>query len=317
MDPLWGIINKIMKSISILGIYVADLVFFADKIPLIGETVLGHEHVVGPGGKGSNQAVAAARAGGKVSFISKIGNDQYGQKALKMYKESNIDYSNVVVSKEYATGAAGIMVNKLTGENAINVVPGAAGKITKDDIDQASSAIKESSIFLTQLEAPIDAVEYALEIASSNKVTTILNPAPAAKLQDKTLGLVDYFAPNETEAKYYVNHNVESQDDVKKAASQLLDKGIKNVIITLGDRGAYFANVKESFHVNAFDLRNKVLDTTGAGDGFVAGFAVGIMEGKSTKEAIQFANALAGLSTTKIGTAQSMPNRLEIDSFND
>ena len=136
-----------MSDISILGIFVADISFSGDKIPSSGETILGDSYNIGPGGKGCNQAIAISRLGGKVSFISKIGNDQYGQKALKMYKESNIDYSNVVVSKEYATGAAGIMVNKLTGENAINVVPGAAGKITKDDIDQASSAIKESSIF--------------------------------------------------------------------------------------------------------------------------------------------------------------------------
>ena len=122
-----------MNSISILGIYAADLVFFGDKIPKIGETVLGKEHIVGPGGKGSNQAVGAAKAGGKVNFISKVGNDQYGQVAIKMYKELNIDFSNVVISDEYATGVAGIMVNKQTGENAITVVPGAAGKITKDD----------------------------------------------------------------------------------------------------------------------------------------------------------------------------------------
>ena len=205
-----------MESISILGIYVVDLVFFANKIPGRGETVLGQDHIIGPGGKGSNQAVAAAKAGGKIYFISKIGDDKYGQIALQMYKDSNIDTSNVIVSKQYATGAAGIMVNKQTGENAITVVPGAAGKITKNDIDQASSTIKQSSIFLTQLEAPVEAVEYAVEIANSHKVTTILNPAPAAKLQDKTFGLVDYFMPNETEASFYVNHKVESYKDAKK-----------------------------------------------------------------------------------------------------
>ena len=122
-------------SISILGIYVADLVFFADKIPVQGESVLGQEHVIGPGGKGSNQSVAVAKAGGKVNFISKIGNDSYGEMALKMYKESNIDISNIIISKDYKTGAAGILVNKQTGENAITVVPGAAGKITKEDIN--------------------------------------------------------------------------------------------------------------------------------------------------------------------------------------
>ena len=304
-----------MTSISILGIYVADLVFYADKIPLHGESVLGQEHVIGPGGKGSNQAVAVAKAGGKVDFISKIGNDQYGEMALQMYKESNVNISNVIISNDHTTGAAGILVNKQTGENAIIVVPGAAGKITKEDIDQASDTIKKSSIFLTQLEAPIDVVEYAIEIANSNNVTTILNPGPAAKLQDNTFKLIDYFTPNETEASFYVNHKVETQEDLKKATNQLLDRGIKNIIITLGDKGAYFSNNNENFMIDAFDLRNKVVDTTGAGDAFNAGLAVALTEGKNIKKAIQFANAVGGLSTTKIGTAKSMPLREEIDNL--
>ena len=156
-----------------------------------------------------------------------------------MYEESNIDYSNVIVSEEYATGVAGIMVNKQTGENAINVVPGAAGKILNKDIDQAADSIKQSSIFLTQLEVPTEVVEYAIEIAHSHKVATILNPAPATKLQDKTFKLIDYFIPNESEASFYVNHKVETQEDAKNAANQLLKKGVKNVIITLGEKGVY------------------------------------------------------------------------------
>ena len=232
-----------------------------------------------------------------------------------MYKESNVDTSNVIISKDYKTGAAGILVNKQTGENAITVVPGAAGKITKEDIDQASDTIKQSSIFLTQLEVPIEVVEYAIEIAKSNNVTTILNPGPAAKLQDKTFKLIDYFTPNETETSFYVNHKVETQEELKKASNQLLEKGIKNIIITLGDKGAYFANNNESFMVDAFDLKNKVVDTTGAGDAFNAGLAVALTEGKNIRQAIQFANAVGGLSVTKIGTAKSMPVREEIDNF--
>jgi len=304
-----------MKSISILGIYVEDLVFFANTIPVTGETVLGDDHVIGPGGKGSNQAVAAAKAGGKVSFISKIGKDQYGKKALEMYEESNINYSNVIVSEEYATGAAGIMVNKQTGENAINVVPGAAGKISKKDIDKSLDTIKKSKIFLTQLEVPIGVVEYAIEIASSYKVTTILNPAPAAKLKEKIFSMIDYFTPNETEASFYVNHKIETQEDAKKAANQLIDRGVRNVIITLGEKGAYFANEKEKFYTNAYDFDERVVDTTGAGDGFNAGLAVALSEDKKISKAIQFANALAGLSTTKVGTAKSMPTRTEINKL--
>tara|TARA_Y100000590_G_scaffold468220_1_gene650047 strand:- start:1867 stop:2784 length:918 start_codon:yes stop_codon:yes gene_type:complete len=304
-----------MKYISILGIYVADLVFFGNKIPIRGETVLGEKFVIGPGGKGSNQAIAAAKAGGKVNFISKIGNDQYGQMALKMYKEFNINSSKVLVSNEYSTGAAGILVNKMTGENAINVVPGAAGKITKEDIDQSSEIIKNSSIFLTQLEPPIEVVEYAIEVAKSYNITTILNPAPAVKLKDKTLNLIDYFTPNETEASFYVNHKVETKEEAKQAANKLLDKGIKNVIITLGEKGAYFANNKENFMSEAFVLKNKIVDTTGAGDAFNAGLAVALTENKNIEESIRFANAVGALSTTKIGTAKSMPLREEIDNL--
>ena len=166
--------------ISILGIFVADLAFFAEKIPIEGETVIGNKYVIGPGGKGSNQAVAAAKAGAKTNFISKIGDDQFGSMAKKIYDQSGVDYSHVIISKEHSTGAAGILVNN-EGQNAINVVPGAAGALTADDIDAASNVIIESSIFLTQLEAPKDVVYYALKIAKENNVTTILNPAPASK----------------------------------------------------------------------------------------------------------------------------------------
>ncbi|PPR40704.1 MAG: Ribokinase [Alphaproteobacteria bacterium MarineAlpha5_Bin12] len=305
-----------MKSISVLGIYAADLVFFGEKIPITGETILGTNHMIGPGGKGSNQAVAIAKAGGNVNFISKIGNDQYGKMAKELYSESGVNIANLTISEEYSTGVAGIMVNKKTGENAINVVPGAAGKITKNDIDKASQTIKESGIFLTQLEAPLDVVEYAIEIASSNNIDVILNPAPATKIQDKIFPLINYFTPNETEAAFYAGHKVETKEDAARASSKLLEKGIKNVIVTLGEKGAYFANKKEDFFIPAFALGNKVIDTTGAGDGFVGGLAVALTEGKNMKDAIKFANALAGLSTTKFGTAQSMPKRLEIDNFN-
>ena len=169
-------------SISILGIFVADLVFFGEKIPVEGETILGKNFVIGPGGKGSNQAVAAAKAGSKTFFISKIGDDQFGSMATEIYENSGVDYSNVIISKDHSTGAAGILVNEGTGANAINVFPGAAGAITIEDIDKAEEAIKNSSIFLTQLEAPKDVVTYALKKAHSLNVKTILNPAPAAEI---------------------------------------------------------------------------------------------------------------------------------------
>ena len=303
-----------MKSISILGIYVADLIFFGDTVPVTGETILGKKYDIGPGGKGSNQAVAAAKAGAKTFFISKIGDDQFGTMAKKIYEDVGVDYSKVIISKEYSTGAAGILVNN-KGQNAINVVPGAAGALTTEDIDAASSVIKESSIFLTQLEAPKDVVYYALKIAKENNVTTVLNPAPASEIDKDIFPLIDYFTPNEIEASFYVNYKVENEEDANKASLQLLKQGIKNVIITLGDKGAFFANDRENFHIKAMNLGAKVVDTTGAGDAFNAGFAVALAEDKNIKDSIKFANITAGLSTTKIGTAKSMPLREEIDNL--
>ena len=303
-----------MKSISILGVYVADLAFFSDEIPIVGETIIGKEYFIGPGGKGSNQAVAAAKAGVKTFFISKIGDDQFGSMAKKIYDEAGVDYSKVIISKKHATGAAGILINK-KGQNAINVVTGAGGALTNGDIDHALSTITTSSVFLTNLEVPKEVVCYALKIAKSNNVPTILNPAPASEINEDIFPLIDYFTPNETEASFYANHKVENEDDAKKASQQLLQLGIKNVIITLGDKGAYFANNKESLHINAMNLGEKVVDTTGAGDAFNAGFAVALTEDKNIKDSIAFANITAGLSTTKIGTAKSMPLRYEIDKL--
>tara|TARA_B100000700_G_scaffold325833_1_gene435670 strand:+ start:1637 stop:2554 length:918 start_codon:yes stop_codon:yes gene_type:complete len=304
-----------MSSISILGIYVADLVFFGKKIPIEGETILGNNFVIGPGGKGSNQAVAAAKAGVKTYFISKIGDDQFGEMATKIYDEAKVDYSNVIISREHSTGAAAIMVNEESGANAINVFPGAAAAITNADIDKAENIIKDSKIFLTQLEAPKETVLYAIKKAHSLGVKTVLNPAPAAEIDKSIFPFIDYFTPNETEASFYVGHAVNSNDDASRAASKLLDMGIKNVIITLGEKGAYFANANETFSSPIANLSNPVVDTTGAGDAFNAGFAVALTENKSIKDAISFASATAGLSTTKIGTANSMPNRDEIDKI--
>ena len=303
-----------MNKLSILGIFVADLAFFG-KIPKVGETILGQDFVVGPGGKGSNQSVAAARAGASIDFITKVGDDDYGKMAFRIYKETNVGSDFVYVSKQHNTGVAAILLNKDTGENAISVVPGAAGALTIEDIDNAKEVITNSSIFLTQLEAPIDVVFYALKIAKENNVTTILNPAPAAKLDPSVFPLIDYFTPNETEASFYVNHDVETHEDAEKAAMQLLEKGIKNVVITLGEKGAFFANSEEKFSLPIANLSNPVVDTTGAGDAFNAGFAAALTEGQNIKDALKFASATAGLSTTKIGTANSMPSREEIDKL--
>ena len=267
------------------------------------------------GGKGSNQAVAAAKAGAKTYFISKIGDDQFGSMAKKIYDKSGVDYSNVIVSKEHSTGAAGILIDEKSGANSINVVPGAAGALTIHDIDKASESIKNSSIFLTQLEAPKEVVFHSIKKANQHSVTTILNPAPATSINKEIFSMIDYFTPNETEASYYVNHPVETLDDAKQASKKILEMGVKNVIITLGEKGAYFENEQENFTVAVANLNNPIVDTTGAGDAFNAGLAVALAEGKNIKESLNFASATAGISTTKLGTANSMPLRDEIEKI--
>ena len=303
-----------MKSLSILGIFVADLAFFG-KIPTKGETVLGDDFVVGPGGKGSNQAVAAGKAGADVSFISKIGNDNYGQMAKKIYSETNVKTENLFVTEDKNTGVAAILLNKETGDNAISVVPGAAGALTIEDINTAEEEIKNASFFLTQLETPLETTIHALKVAKRNNVTTILNPAPAATLPKDLFPLIDYFTPNESEASFYANKEIKNQDDAKNSSKDLLDLGIKNVVITLGENGVYFENKDISHFVPALSLGDKVVDTSGAGDAFNGAFAAALCEDKDIKDAIVFANTFAGISTTRIGTANSMPSREEIDKL--
>mgnify|MGYP001157176657 FL=1 len=303
-----------MNKLSILGIFVADLAFFG-KIPKVGETILGENFVVGPGGKGSNQSVAAGKAGASIDFITKVGDDDYGKMAFQIYKETNVGSDFVYVSKEHNTGVAAILLNKDTGENAISVVPGAAGALTIEDIDNAKEVIINSSIFLTQLEAPMDVVVHALKIAKENNVTTILNPAPAAKLDSSVFPLVDYFTPNESEASFYVTGDIANKDDAEKYGQDFLDLGIRNLLITLGDQGVYFQNEKEKHFESALDLGSKVIDTSGAGDAFSGAFATALCEEKSISDSIKFANVFAGISTTRIGTANSMPTREEIDKI--
>ena len=175
--------------------------------------------------------------------------------------------------------------------------------------------IINSSIFLTQLEAPMDVVCYALKMAKENNVTTILNPAPAAKLDKEIFSLIDYFTPNETEASFYIDGEINTVEDAKKYATQILDLGIKNALITLGEKGVYFANKDANHFEPSLDLQNKVVDTSGAGDAFNGAFATALCEGQSVNEAIKFANCYAGISTTRIGTANSMPSREEIDKI--
>jgi len=304
-----------MSSICVFGVFVADLCFFADKIPIKGETVLGKNHIVGPGGKGSNQAIAAARLGGNVNFITKIGDDQNAKMALKLYEEAGINTDSIIQDPNQSTGVAGIMINEKTGDNAINIVPGAAGSISNEDIDNNIEFIKKSEIFLTQLETPNEVTSYALNRAKETGSITIFNPAPASDIKENDFKCIDYFTPNETEASFYLGKKVESKTEIEESAKIFLEKGVKNIIITLGPKGLYFANSQESFFIDVYSLKDKVIDTTGAGDAFNGAFAYALSNKLKIKDALEFANKVAGISTTRVGAANAMPNLDEVEVY--
>ena len=304
-----------MSSICVFGVFVADLCFFADKIPIKGETVLGKNHIVGPGGKGSNQAIAAARLGGNVNFITKIGDDQNAKMALKLYKEAGINTDSIIQDPNQSTGVAGIMINEKTGDNAINIVPGAAGSISNEDIDNNIEFIKKSEIFLTQLETPNDVTSYALNRAKETGSITIFNPAPASDIKESDFKCIDYFTPNEAEASFYLGKKVESKTEIEESAKIFLEKGVKNIIITLGPKGLYFANSEESFFIDVYSLKDKVIDTTGAGDAFNGAFAYALSNKLKIKDALEFSNKVAAISTTKAGAANAMPKLDEVEVY--
>ena len=303
-----------MSSICIFGVFVADLCFFGNKIPERGETVLGNNHLVGPGGKGSNQAIAASRLNGEVYFITKVGKDTHADMAFSLYKEAGVNTRNVIQDPSISTGVAGIMIDE-NGHNAINIVAGAAAHLKNEDIDKSLDTIKDSKIFLTQMETPDLTTMYALKKAKENNCLTILNPAPARTINENDFKLLDFFTPNESEAEFYLNKKIETNEDVKNAAKEFLNRGVKNIIITLGKKGIYFANEDDEYFVDALKLKDEVVDTTGAGDAFNGAFAVALANKLKNKDALIFANKVAGISTTRLGAASSMPTLKEVDNY--
>ncbi|MFM0048129.1 ribokinase [Caballeronia grimmiae] len=300
-------------SVVILGIYVTDLAFRAQRMPLLGETVTGSAFAMGPGGKGSNQAVAAARAGADVIFCTRIGNDAFGKIAQATWAAEGIT-SRATVIDEAATGAAHIYVDENTGSNAIIVASGAAGTLGPQDVDAIEADIARAAVFVTQLEQPIPAARRGLELARKHGVTTVFNPAPALPLSDDIFPLCDYITPNETEAAALTGIAVSSVDDARRAAAILLSKGARAAIITLGEAGALLHTASESVLVPAFDC-GRVVETAGAGDGFTGGFAAALARGDSPIDAVRFGCALASISVTRAGTAPSMPRLEEINAL--
>ncbi|MDE0521137.1 MAG: ribokinase [Boseongicola sp.] len=298
-------------EIVILGVFVADTSYRAERMPRIGETILGNSFVLGPGGKGSNQAVAAARAGGNVHFVTRLGKDAFADIALETWRSAGVTPVVTQHSDSY-TGAAFIFVDDRTGDNAIIVSPGAAREISVEDVEARRTLIESASILVTQLEQPIDAAFRALEIARGAAVRTILNPAPAADLPSGMLSLCDFVTPNESEAEGLTQIPVANVEDADRAADAILAAGAEAAIITLGEHGALYKDVSGSVHVPAVTV-GEVVETTGAGDAFNGGFATALAEGQTPVDAVRFACAAAGISVTRPGTAPSMPSRREID----
>ncbi|MER8899878.1 ribokinase [Mesorhizobium sp. M0676] len=301
------------KPVVILGVFVADTAYRADRQPRMGETILGNSFKLGPGGKGSNQAVAAGKLGADVTFLTRLGVDAFADMAKATWAEASVK-SAVIETPQSYTGAAYIFIEETTGNNAIIVSPGAAMLISPEDIEANAGLIGGAGVFVTQLELPIDAALRALEIARGAGVTTILNPAPAAKLPDRIYTLCDYVTPNETEAEELTGIKVSSIDEARRAADSLLKKGVGSVIITLGEKGALLHTAARSDHVPVVSA-GPAVETTGAGDAFNGGLAAALAKGVEPLQAVRFACAVAGISVTRPGTAPSMPTLQEVEAL--
>lgn len=300
-----------MGTVVILGVFVADTAYRAERQPKMGETILGRSFALGPGGKGSNQAVAAAMAGGSVHFISRLGRDPFAEMARATWAKAGV-VPEITEDAESYTGAAYIFIEDATGNNAIIVSPGAAGRISVADVEARADLIGGAAVFVTQLEQPMEAAHRALEIARAGGARTILNPAPAAPIAPGMLALCDFVTPNESEAEGITGIAVHGPDDAARAAAALRAGGAGAAIITLGEKGALYHDGARTVHVPAFDA-GPVVETTGAGDAFNGGFATRLAEGADPVEAVRFGCATAAISVTRPGTAPAMPSRDEID----
>ena len=298
-----------MSRIIVIGSSNTDMVIKSKKLPSPGETILGGTFLMNPGGKGANQAVAAARLGGNVTFVTKTGNDMFGTEALHIFDNENIDTRYIIKDAKNPSGVALINVDE-NGENSIVVAPGSNGTLSADDINAEIFATNPSDLFLMQLEIPLETVEFVAQKAVTNGNRVILNPAPASQLSDNLLSCLYLITPNETEAELLTGIKVNDIATAQKAATILLKKGVKNVIITLGASGAFILSGAISKKIPVAPV--KAVDTTAAGDVFNGALAVLISEGKELEEAVAFANRAAAISVTRMGAQASAPYRKEI-----
>lgn len=299
------------KLITVVGSLNMDLVVTTPKIPVMGETIIGSGFMTAPGGKGANQAVAAAKLGGEVSMIGCVGSDIFGKNLLNNLSMNNVNIDNVAVKDSTSTGIAVIIVKD--GNNSIIVDSGSNALLTPEMIDSFEDIISNSSILVVQLETPLATVERAIYLAKRHGVKVLLNPAPATKLSNELLSMVDIFTPNESECEIITGISIASIDDAKRAVTFLNGKGIPQVIITLGGKGVVYNNADSILHKPVPNV--KVVDTTAAGDSFSGAVALALSQGKSIDEAVDFGNIVGTLTVTKKGAQTSLPTMEEVDLF--
>ena len=300
------------KSIVVIGSSNTDMILKAARLPKPGETIIGGKFSTAAGGKGANQAVSAARAGGEVTLIARVGDDMFGEEAVQGFTRDGINVDNIIRDKNAPSGVALIFVDKM-GENSIGVASGANANLSPDDIRGTENVISAAEILLMQLETPVETVEAATDIAAKHNVRIILNPAPAQELSNEFLKKVSVVTPNETEAELLTGIKVEDEKSAEHASRILSEKGIETVLITLGAEGVYAASPEFNGIIPGFEV--DAVDTTAAGDVFNGVLAVSLAEGKSLTEAVRFANAAGALSVMTLGAQTSAPSRMEIESF--
>lgn len=299
------------KRILVIGSSNTDMTIKSDNLPLPGQTILGGRFVMGPGGKGANQAVAAKRLGGNVEFICKVGHDIFGKNAADGYKKEGIDISHILYSTE-PSGVALILVDK-TGENVISVAPGANGDLSVEDIESLANVIKEADYLILQLEIPTDAVIRAAKIAHEAGVYVILNPAPACKLPNELFQYISLITPNQTETELMTGVKLINEQSFITAVENFNRMGVKDVIITLGSKGSLVCYDGKNEFVPA--IKVDAVDATAAGDTFCGAVCVALSQGKNLKEAAVFATKAASLTVQKMGAQDSIPSIIDINMF--
>ncbi|MGL5965563.1 MAG: ribokinase [Fusobacteriaceae bacterium] len=300
-----------MKKIAVLGSINMDLVTFCERAPRGGETLFGNEFRQIPGGKGANQAVAMGKLGADVMMLGKVGTEGMGEILLNSMKKDGVEIEKVEKSSA-TTGIAKIIVEK-SGQNRILVVPGANGDVDIEYIDRNQNIIEDSDILVCQLEIPMESVKHAFKLAKDMGKITVLNPAPAAHLDEEIIKNSDYIIPNETELEIITGIKTDTMEGVKKAAQSLLEKGVKGLIVTLGSKGSLYIDREKEIITPAYKV--KAIDTTAAGDSFIGGFVKGISEGLKMEDAIELGTKVAAISVTRIGAQTSLPTEEEIKNF--